>query len=87
MKIDFQPDEDERLTHAYEEIDEILAKYRVEWCASECAEIWLETVEPKKPELKVVKDIPQERKAWRECSCNDANTKDMPWRDCDCNDI
>ena len=54
MKIDFQPDEDERLTHAYEEIDEILAKYRVEWCAANCAEIWLETIELKKPELKIV---------------------------------
>lgn len=54
MEIYFNHDIDERLEHAYEEIDEILHKYGVEWCSHEACDIWLEVIETEKPRLKLI---------------------------------
>ena len=54
MEIYFNHDIDERLEHAYEEIDEILQKYGVEWCSHETCDIRLEVIESKKPSLNLI---------------------------------
>ena len=54
MEVYFNHDVDEDIAHAYEDIDEILAKYNVEWCASEATEMWLEKIEIRKPDLTLV---------------------------------
>ena len=54
MEVFFDHDQDENLTHAYEELKELLDKYNVDLCANVATEFWLETKEKPKPELKIV---------------------------------
>ena len=54
MEIYFDHDEDENLALADEALGELMEKYGVELCASFPTEFWFETVQPKKPELKIV---------------------------------
>ena len=46
--------DEERIAAALLEIAEILEKYQVEYCGDYEHEIWLEVVEPQKPDLRIV---------------------------------
>jgi hypothetical protein len=50
----FDHDVDERITHAYEALDELMALYQVDICVDESGDYFFDVRETPKPELKVV---------------------------------